>query len=146
MLVAAGRFAQTSRRRPPTAPRWRPPSPLVRGKLGARGRQGPADPRAAERALLAGLARSLGLRADPVGLAEARRAFATERGWSASRLGAELEQAGVNEAQALRFFEELALAQLAVERGPRLLPGVDAPWLAGRFEAQLRKLQRRRAW
>jgi hypothetical protein len=135
VLTAAARFAKAVPRRPPAGPRWRPPSPLVRAKLGG---GGPGTQRAAERSLLAGLARSLGLRVSERELEAARRDFARERGWRLSHLEAALRRAGLNDAEALRFFEELALARLAAERGPRLLPGVDAPWLAGRFEARLR--------
>jgi hypothetical protein len=135
VLAAAVQFARGARRQQRVPPRWRPPSLLVRGKLG--GSRAPTDTHAAERALLAGLARSLGLRVDGRNLTQARQAFARERGWSQSKLYAELADAGLNDAEALRFFEELALARLATQLGPRLLPGVDSPRLAGRLEARL---------
>ena len=126
VLSAAAQFARAGRR-PTVLPRWRPASPLVRAKLGG----------GAPGTLLGGLARSLGLQVKERDLATARRTFARERGWPLSRLDAEIRRAGLNDAEALRFFEELALARLATERGPRLLPGVDAPGVAGRFEARL---------
>jgi len=129
VLAAAAQFAEAGPRRPPALPRWRPPSALVRAKLDA----------GAPGTLLGGLARSLGLRVGERDLQAARRVFAREHGWRLSRLDAELQRAGLNDAEALYFFEELALARLVSERGPRLLPGVDAPWLAARFEARLRR-------
>ncbi len=135
VLGAATEFAKRTRPRALAPPRWRPASPLVRGKLGG---GGAASSGGADRALLAGLARSLGLRADVRAVQRAREAFARERGLSPRQLEAKFERAGLNGAEALRFFEELALARLVVERGPRLLPGVDAPWLAGRLEGRLR--------
>jgi hypothetical protein len=140
VLTAAAQYAKTARKPPLSPPRWRPPSALVREKLGG---GGPASRLASERATLAGLSRSLGLRVDAEALEQARRTFAGERRWSLSKLNAVIARAGLNDAEWVRFFEELALARLAAERGPRLLPGVDSPRLAGRLEARLR---RQRAW
>jgi hypothetical protein len=136
VLAAASQFAKTVRQQPLVPPRWRPPSPLVRWRLAGGGTE---EAGAAERRVLAGLARSFGLRADTQALLRARAAFARERGWSLSKLDAMADRAGLNGAETLRFSDELALARLVTERGARLLPGVDPPRLAGRFEERLRR-------
>jgi hypothetical protein len=105
VLTAAAHFARTAKKLPPAPPRWRPPSALVQRKLGALLSSSP------ERALLAALARSLGLRADTGMLQAAQRAVAKEHGLR-------------NDAEQLRLCEDLALARLAVGYGLKLLPGV----------------------
>jgi hypothetical protein len=82
------------------------------------------------RALIAGWARSLGLSATAEERARAEKAWLESRGGSERERDALLAASGLDEGEAARLFEEVALEEIALEHASRLVP--DGPsWIEG---------------
>jgi hypothetical protein len=154
-----GRFALP--RRPSSLVRLRK---LAEGSSIARGRAVPSSDvlarlhtapdatalrdRGLRHALLAGLARSLGMAATAAGREEAALAFFAERGVSPARRDAFFAESGLDGADASRLVEDLALERLLLDAAVRAIP--DGPSadeglalgarLAGRWAELARRL------
>ncbi|MHB8419945.1 MAG: TfuA-like protein [Myxococcales bacterium] len=124
-LAAAARFVRQVEPLAKVGPlRWPAPSPLVRRRL--RGNRPPLEVggAAGQGAVLAALARELGLCVGAAEIVRARRALARRWGTRPSRVEAEGARLGANPVETARFFEEMALAELVRERAPLLFSGI----------------------